>query len=182
MLTLTVNKVTNRATVMFNGKEETLTVVKVNKENVKPGTHWVNMQALGCPKKWATVNYNNYEDDVFTVDVDENACRTAVSRASRMVTLANAKDFLTEEQGAQFDELLAAAKAEAERRYQEAQSNKPVKEKKSRAMSTEEKIAKKLAEIEYLKKVQSGEIVEEPKKARKSKKDVVLENLDIDGE
>lgn len=177
MLQIIVNKATNKATVMFDGKEQTLNMVKVNKEGVKPGTYWVNMQPLGTPKKWATVNYNDHAEEVFTIDVDETACRVVKAKVSRTITLANIKDFLSEEDGAAFDALYEKAFAEAKHRADEAEANKPVKEKKSRAMTLEEKIAKKMAEIEKLKKVQSGEISEDEIKPRK-KKAAVIEDLD----
>ena len=66
---------------------------------------------------------------------------------------------------------------EAKRRADEAEANKPVKEKKSRAMTAEEKLAKKLAEVERLKKQISGEIPMDEPKPRK-KKAAVLEDLD----
>jgi predicted secreted acid phosphatase len=84
---------------------------------------------------------------------------------------------LNEEDGAAYDALYEKAFAEAKRRADEAEANKPVKEKKSRAMTLEEKIAKKLAEVEKLKKVQSGEISEDELKPRK-KKAAVIEDLD----
>jgi hypothetical protein len=179
MLQIIVNKATNKATVMFDGKEQTLNMVKVNKEGVKPGTYWVNMQPLGTPKKWATVNYNDHAEEVFTIDVDETACRVVRAKVSRNITLANIKDFLSEEDGAAFDAIYQKAFDEADRRIKEAEANKPVKEKKSRAMTTEEKIAKKMAEIEKLKKIQSGELPPEEPKARK-KKAAVIEDLDDD--
>ena len=177
MLTIIVNKATNKASVTFDGKEQTLNMVKVTKEGVKPGTHWINMQPLGTPKKWATVNYNDHEDDVFTVEVDETVCRVVRAKITRTITFANIKDFLNEEDGAAFDALYQKAFDEAKRRADEAESNKPVKEKKSRAMSAEEKLAKKLAEVERLKKQISGEIPMDEPKPRK-KKAAVLEDLD----
>lgn len=180
MLTITVNKVTNKASVVFDGKEQTLNIVKVNKEGVKPGTHWVNLQPLGCPRKWATVNYNDHEDDVFTFDTDETQCRVVKAKITRNITLANIKDFLSEEDAAAFDELYQKAFDEAKRRAEEAEANKPVKEKKSRAMTLEEKMAKKLAEIEKIKKQMSGELPMDEPKARK-KKAAAIEDLDDDG-
>lgn len=179
MLQIIVNKETNKATVMFDGKEQTLNLVKVNKEGVKPGTYWVNMQPLGTPKKWATVNYNDHAEDVFTVEVDETACRVVRAKITRNISLSNIKDFLSEEDGAAFDAIYQKAFEEADRRAKEAEANKPVKEKKSRAMTLEEKIAKKMAEIEKLKKVQSGELSEDEIKPRK-KKAAVIEDLDDD--
>lgn len=178
MLELIINKSTNKATVIFNGKEQELSLVKVNKTNVKPGTYWVNMQSLGTPKKWATVNYNDHADEVFTVQVDETAHRVVTAALRRKINLDNIKDFLSAEQAEQFDELYAAAQAECARRLEEAATNKPVKEKKSRAMTPEQKLAKAQAEVERLKKVMAGEIEDKP--ARKSKKDVIIEDLDSD--
>lgn len=175
MLQIIVNKDTNKATVTFNGQETELRVVTVNKAGVKPGTHWIDLQKLGCPKKWQTVNYNDHEDAIFTVDVDETACRTVTRYADRIVSLANVKDYLNDEQKAAFEELVAAAEAERDRRVAERKANAPVKEKKSRAMSPEEKIAKKMAEIEELKKIMAGEI---PAPVRGKKKAEVIEDLD----
>ena len=180
MLQLIINKTTQKATVMFDGKEQTLNLVKVNKEGVKPGTYWVNLQPLGTPRKWQTVNFNEYADDVFTIETDETACRIVTPKTSRIVTLGNIKDFLTEEQVAQFEELYTAAQAEAKRRADEAEANKPVKEKKSRKMSLEDLYAKKMAEIEKIKKQMSGELPLDEPKARKKKAQAVVENLDDD--
>ena len=177
MLSIIVNKETNKATVNFNGKDEELNVVTVNKAGVKPGTHWINLQKLGTPRKWQTVNYNDYSEDVFTVEVDETACRVITKRVSRLITLTNIKDYLNDEQKAQFDELYNAAIAERDRIVEEEKANAPVKEKKSRAMTPEEKLAKKMAEIEMLKKIISGEI---PAPEKKSKKIDVVENLDAE--
>lgn len=177
MLQIIVNKETNKATVMFDGKEQTLNMVKVNKEGVKPGTYWVNMQPLGTPKKWATVNYNDHAEDVFTIDVDETQCRVVRAKITRIISCSNIKDFLSEEDGAAFDALYEKAVAEADRRAKEAEANKPVKEKKSRAMTPEEKLAKKMAEVEKLKKQISGELPMDEPKARK-KKAAVIEDLD----
>lgn len=181
MLAIIVNKNTVKATCTFDGKEQTLNLVKVTKEGVKPGTYWVNMQPLGTPKKWATVNFNDHADDVFTVEVDETACRVVKAKIARTITMSNIKDFLSEEDGATFDTLYQKAFDEAKRRADEAEANKPVKEKKSRAMTPEEKLAKKMAEIEKLQKQIAGEIPFDEPKARK-KKAAVIEDLDADSE
>lgn len=178
MLQIIINKSTQKATVTFDGKEQTLNLVKVNKEGVKPGTYWVNLQPLGTPRKWQTVNFNDHEDEVFTIETDETACRTITPKTSRVVTLGNIRDFLTEEQVAQFNDLYEAAQTEAKRRADEAEANKPVKEKKSRKMSLEDKFAKKMAEIEKLKKQMAGELPLDEPKPRKKKAVVQLENLD----
>lgn len=179
MLQILVNKETNKATVTFNGKEEELNVVTVNKAGVKPGTHWVNLQKLGTPRKWQTVNYNDYADDTFTIEVDENQCRVVTKKVSRLISLTNIKDYLCEESKAKFDELMAEAAAERDRVVEEEKANAPVKEKKSRAMSPEEKLAKKMAEIEMLKKIISGEIPAPAPKSRK-KADGPVEDLDAE--
>lgn len=178
MLQIIINKSTQKATVTFDGKEQTLNLVKVNKEGVKPGTYWINLQPLGTPRKWQTVNFNDHEDEVFTIETDETACRTITPKTSRVVTLGNIRDFLTEEQVAQFNDLYEAAQAEAKRRADEAEANKPVKEKKSRKMSLEDKFAKKMAEIEKLKKQMAGELPLDEPKPRKKKAAVQLDNLD----
>ena len=178
MLQIIINKSTQKATVTFDGKEQTLNLVKVNKESVKPGTYWINLQPLGTPRKWQTVNFNDHEDEVFTIETDETACRIITPKTSRVVTLGNIRDFLTEEQVAQFNDLYEAAQAEAKRRADEAEANKPVKEKKSRKMSLEDKFAKKMAEIEKLKKQMAGELPLDEPKPRKKKAAVQLENLD----
>lgn len=177
MITLTVTKATNKATVNFDGKDVELRVIPVNKAGVKPGTHWVDLQKLGTPKKWQTVNYLDQTDDVFTVEVDETAARKVSPRKSRIISLSNIKDFLNDEQKEQIDELIKSAEAERDRQAEEAAKNAPVKEKRSRAMTPEQKLAKKLAEIEELKKIISGEIpAPAPKKAKKKADEV--ENLD----
>lgn len=179
MLTIIVNKATNKATVTVDGKEQLLGITIPKKEGIKPGTAWINLQSLGCPRKWQTVNYNDYEDEVFTVDVDETQARVVKAKVARNITFANIKDFLTEEDGAAFDELYQKAFDEAKRRADEAEANKPVKEKKSRAMSIEDKIAKKMAELEKLQKQASGELPMDEPKARK-KKATFVEDLDED--
>lgn len=181
MLAIIVNKATNKATANFDGKEQTLSLVKVTKEGVKPGTYWVNLQPLGTPRKWATVNFNDHADDVFTIEVDETQCRVVKAKITRVITLANIKDFLSEEDGAIYDELYQKAFDEAKRRADEAEANKPVKEKKSRAMSPEEKLAKKMAEIEKLKKQIAGEIPFDEPKPRKKKAEAI-EDLDFESE
>ena len=177
MITLTVTKATNKATVNFDGKDVELRVIPVNKAGVKPGTHWVDLQKLGTPKKWQTVNYVDQKEDVFTVEVDETAARKVSPRKSRIISLSNIKDFLNDEQKEQIDELVKSAEAERDRQAEEAAKNAPVKEKRSRAMTPEQKLAKKLAEVEELKKIISGEIpAPAPKKAKK--KAAAVENLD----
>ena len=179
MLQITINKTTGKATTIVNGKEQALGLVKVNKATVKPGTYWVNLQALGTPRKWQTVNFNDYEDDVFVVDVDETAHREIMRRAQTQVTLTNIRDFLDEEHVAVFNELFEMAQAECAKRVAEHEAQKPVKEKKSRKMSNTEKIAKLLAEAERLRKIEAGELPPDEPKPRKSKKAaVVLEDLD----
>ena len=178
MLQITVNKATNKASVVFDGKEQTLSLVKVNKANVKPGTYWVNMQALGTPKKWATVNYNDHADDVFVIEVDETSCRVQKAKYRRAISLQNFKDFLSEEDGAIFDELMEKATAK-QREIEEAEkAAAPVKEKKSRAMSDDEYIAKMEAKLAEAKaKRERGESV---KPVRKAKSKVEVEDLDLD--
>lgn len=178
MLQITVNKATNKASVVFDGKEQTLSMVKVNKPNVKPGTYWVNMQVLGTPKKWATVNYNDHAEDVFVIEVDEAAHRVQKAKYRRQITLQNIKDFLSEEDGNTFDELMAKA-VDKQREIEEAEkANTPVKEKKSRAMTDDEYIAKMEAKLAEAKaKRERGESV---KPERKAKKKVEVEDLDLD--
>lgn len=177
MLSIIINKQTNKATVNFNGKDEELNVVTVNKAGVKPGTHWVNLQKLGTPRKWQTVNYNDYNDDIFTIEVDETACRVITKKVSRVITLTNIKDYLSDESKELFDKLMEEAAAKRDEIVEAEKANAPVKEKKSRAMTPEEKLAKKLAEIEELKKIISGEIPAPAPKARK-KAEAVVEDLD----
>lgn len=180
MLQITVNKATNKASVVFDGKEQTLSMVKVNKPNVKPGTYWVNMQVLGTPKKWATVNYNDHAEDVFVIEVDESACRVQKAKYRRQITLQNIKDFLSEEDGTTFDELMEKATAK-QREIEEAEkANAPVKEKKSRAMTDDEYIAKMEAKLAEAKaKRERGESV---KPVRKAKSKVEVEDLDLESD
>ena len=187
MLQLTINKQELKAHVSFDGKDQVLNLVKVNKENTKPGTYWVNLQPLGCARKWFTVKFFEHEEEVFVVDVDETSARVVTPRVSRIISLGNIKDFLDDADAAMFDELRAKAEAEAKRRADEAEANKPVKEKKSRKMTPAEILAKKKAEImeleETLKKIESGELPADyldkksTKKAKKIKA-TVLEDLD----
>lgn len=178
MLQITVNKATNKASVVFDGKEQTLSLVKVNKPNVKPGTYWVNMQVLGTPKKWATVNYNDHADDVFVIEVDEAACRVQKAKYRRQITLQNIKDFISEEDAVVFDGIMERA-IEKQRELEEAEkANAPVKEKKSRAMTDDEYIAKMEAKLAEAKaKRERGESV---KPARKAKSKIEVEDLDLD--
>ena len=175
MLQITVNKETTKASVVFDGKEQELRLVKVNKAGVKPGTYWVDMQKLGTPKKWATVNFNNYSDNIFVIDVDEDAHRVATKKDAHFITLVNIKEYLDEETGAQFDEIMEKAKARRDEIVAEELANKPVKEKKSRRMTPEEAYAKKLKELEEIKKIieEGGEL---PKRGKK--KAEAIENLD----
>lgn len=178
MLQITVNKTTNKASVVFDGKEQTLALVKVNKNNVKPGTYWVNMQPLGTPKKWATVNYNDHAEDVFVIDVDETSCRVQKAKYRRQITLQNIKDFLSEEDGTVFDELMEKATAKQREIEEQEKANAPVKEKKSRAMSDDEYIAKMEAKLAEAKaKRERGESV---KPARKAKSKIEVEDLDME--
>lgn len=180
MLQITVNKVTQKAAVVFDGKEQTLSMVKVNKQNVKPGTYWVNMQVLGTPKKWATVNFNDHAEDTFVIEVDETACRVQKAKYRRAITLQNFKDFLTEEDGAIFDSLMEKAVDKQRELEEQEKANAPVKEKKSRAMSDDEYIAKMEAKLAEAKaKRERGESV---KPARKTKTKVEVEDLDLDDE
>lgn len=177
MITVIVTKATNKATVNFGGKEVELRVIPVKKAGVKPGTHWVDLQKLGTPKKWATVNYEDQKEDIFSVEIDETASRKVSPRKSRIISLSNIKDFLTDDQKDFLDTLVKSAEAERDRQAEEAAKNAPVKEKKSRAMTIEEKIAKRKAEIAELEKIASGEIpAPAPKKAKKVAAEV--ENLD----
>lgn len=178
MLQITVNKATNKASVVFDGKEQILSMVKVNKPNVKPGTYWVNMQVLGTPKKWATVNYNDHTEDTFVIEVDETSCRVQKAKYRRQITLQNIKDFLTEEDGAAFDAIMERA-IDKQRELEEAEkAAAPVKEKKSRAMTDDEYIAKMEAKLAEAKaKRERGESV---KPERKTKKAVAVEDLDLD--
>lgn len=178
MLQITVNKATNKASVVFDGKEQTLSMVKVNKPNTKPGTYWVNMQVLGTPKKWATVNYNDHAEDVFVIEVDETQCRVQKAKYRRQITLQNIKDFLSEEDGVAFDGIMERAIDKQRELEEKAKAEAPVKEKKSRAMTDDEYIAKMEAKLAEAKaKRERGESV---KPERKSKKAVVVEDLDMD--
>lgn len=178
MLQITVNKATNKASVVFDGKEQTLSMVKVNKPNVKPGTYWVNMQVLGTPKKWATVNYNDHAEDVFVIEVDETSCRVQKAKYRRAITLQNIKDFLSEEDGTVFDELMEKATAKQREIEEQEKANAPVKEKKSRAMTDDEYIAKMEAKLAEAKaKRERGESV---KPVRKAKSKIEVEDLDLD--
>lgn len=178
MLQITVNKATNKASVVFDGKEQILSMIKVNKQNVKPGTYWVNMQVLGTPKKWATVNYNDHAEDVFVTEVDESSCRVQKAKYRRNITLQNIKDFLSEEDGTVFDELMEKATAKQREIEEQEKANAPVKEKKSRAMSDDEYIAKMEAKLAEAKaKRERGESV---KPVRKAKSKIEVEDLDLD--
>lgn len=178
MLQITVNKATNKASVVFDGKEQTLSLVKVNKQNVKPGTYWVNMQVLGTPKKWATVNYNDHAEDVFVIEVDESACRVQKAKYRRAITLQNIKDFLSEEDATAFDGIMERAIEKQREIEEQEKANAPVKEKKSRAMSDDEYIAKMEAKLAEAKaKRERGESV---KPARTKKAKIEVEDLDLD--
>lgn len=178
MLQITVNKVTQKAAVVFDGKEQTLSMVKVNKPNVKPGTYWVNMQVLGTPKKWATVNFNDHAEDTFVIEVDETACRVQKAKYRRAITLQNIKDFLSEEDAATFDGIMERAMDKQREIEETEKAAAPVKEKKSRAMTDDEYIAKMEAKLAEAKaKRERGESV---KPARKTKSKVEIEDLYLD--
>lgn len=181
MITVTVDKTTATAVCAFNGKEQKLSLQKVNKESVKPGTYWINLKPLGTPKQWYTVNFNNYPDtDTFDVEIDEMQHRTVKPRISRVITFGNIKDFLSEEDAATFDALKEKAEAEAKRRADEAEANKPVKEKKSRKMTIEERRAKLLEEMKALEAAEAeGKVYFDETKPKKSKKQAVIEDLDV---
>lgn len=117
------------------------------------------------------------------VDVDENYARVTTPRVSRIVLLGNIKDFLNEEDGILIDELKAKAEAEAKRRAEEAEANKPVKEKKHRKMTPAEMLAKKKAEImeleDALRKMESGDLpIDYLDKKKKKTKIEAIEDLD----
>ena len=180
MITVVVNKEQEKGTVEFNGTIYKVNCQKVNKESVKPGTYWINLKPLGTPKMWHTVNFNDYEGEEFEVEIDETAHRTVTPRVSRLVTLGNIKDFLSDEDKTVFDELKAKADAEAKRQADEAEANKP-KKATGKKMTIEEKKAKLLAEMEALEKAAAeGKTYLEEAKPRKTKKQAIIEDLDED--
>lgn len=189
MLTITVNKQTMTASVVFDGKEQELTIVNPKKESLKPGTRWINLKPLGTPRQWFTVNFEENKEDIFTVEVDESKARVATKAKSRMITLVNFKDFLVDDADkAAFDELFTKVEAERDRQVEEAKASAPVKQTKSRRMTPAEKLAKKQEEMEILQKIVDGELPadyleQEAKKKREARKaaKVEVENLD-DGE
>lgn len=152
MLDIKIDVEKKQGIVMIDGNEVTLPLVKAK----KPGSFWVNLQKLGCARKWATVNLVDEDGNDITTDfaitVDETEHRERIKNTSRHVTLEKMREILTGDKLATLNELADEVYAELDARYQaEEKARAEAKAKRSRKMTDEQKIAKKKAEIEELK-------------------------------
>lgn len=177
MVVGTLNKETKKLHVNYNGEEVVCNLVKIpaskDKSEASDG-YWAHVEKLGAGRKWFTIPSLSLAED--TIEFDETYARAVSRRKSRMISLTNIKEFLNEEDGAAVDALVEKATAERDRQDEEAAANAPVKEKKRRAMTPEEKLAKMEADAEKLRKQIAGELPMEepkPKKAKVKKEDIV---------
>ena len=87
MLDIKIDVEKKQGIAMIDGNEVTLPLVKAK----KPGSFWVNLQKLGCARKWATVNLVDEDGNDITTDfaitVDETEHRERIKKMSRHVTL-----------------------------------------------------------------------------------------------
>lgn len=152
MLDIKIDVEKKQGIAVIDGNEVTLPLVKAK----KPGSFWVNLQKLGCARKWATVNLVDEDGNDITTDfaitVDETEHRERIKNTSRHVTLEKMREILTGDKLATLNELADEVYAELDARYQaEEKARAEAKAKRSRKMTDEQKIAKKKAEIEELK-------------------------------
>lgn len=151
MLDIKIDVEKKQGIAVIDGNEVTLPLVKAK----KPGSFWVNLQKLGCARKWATVNLVDENGDDITTDfaitVDETEHRERIKNTSRHVTLEKMREILTGDKLATLNELADEVYAELDARYQaEEKARAEAKAKRSRKMTDEQKIAKKKAELEEL--------------------------------
>ena len=151
MLDIKIDVEKKQGIVVVDGNEVTLPLVKAK----KPGSFWVNLQKLGCARKWATVNLVDENGDDITADfaitVDETEHRERIKNTSRHVTLEKMREILTGDKLATLNELADEVYAELDARYQaEEKARAEAKAKRSRKMTDEQKIAKKKAELKEL--------------------------------
>lgn len=151
MLDIKIDVEKKQGIAVIDGNEVTLPLVKAK----KPGSFWVNLQKLGCARKWATVNLVDENGDDITADfaitVDETEHRERIKNTSRHVTLEKMREILTGDKLATLNQLADEVYAELDARYQaEEKARAEAKAKRSRKMTDEQKIAKKKAELEEL--------------------------------
>lgn len=151
MLDIKIDVEKKQGIAVIDGNEVTLPLVKAK----KPGSFWVNLQKLGCARKWATVNLVDEDGNDITTDfaitVDETEHRERIKNTSRHVTLEKMREILTGDKLATLNELADEVYAELDARYQaEEKARAEAKAKRSRKMTDEQKIAKKKAELEEL--------------------------------
>lgn len=151
MLDIKIDVEKKQGIAMIDGNEVTLPLVKAK----KPGSFWVNLQKLGCARKWATVNLVDEDGNDITTDfaitVDETEHRERIKNTSRHVTLEKMREILTGDKLATLNALADEVYAELDARYQaEEKARAEAKAKRSRKMTDEQKIAKKKAELEEL--------------------------------
>lgn len=151
MLDIKIDVEKKQGIAMIDGNEVTLPLVKAK----KPGSFWVNLQKLGCARKWATVNLVDEDGNDITTDfaitVDETEHRERIKNTSRHVTLEKMREILTGDKLATLNELADEVYTELDARYQaEEKARAEAKAKRSRKMTDEQKIAKKKAELEEL--------------------------------
>lgn len=151
MLDIKIDVEKKQGIAVIDGNEVTLPLVKAK----KPGSFWVNLQKLGCARKWATVNLVDEDGNDITADfaitVDETEHRERIKNTSRHVTLEKMREILTGDKLATLNELADEVYTELDARYQaEEKARAEAKAKRSRKMTDEQKIAKKKAELEEL--------------------------------
>lgn len=151
MLDIKIDVEKKQGIAVIDGNEVTLPLVKAK----KPGSFWVNLQKLGCARKWATVNLVDEDGNDITTDfaitVDETEHRERIKNTSRHVTLEKMREILTGDKLATLNTLADEVYAELDARYQaEEKARAEAKAKRSRKMTDEQKIAKKKAELEEL--------------------------------
>lgn len=158
----TLDKENRKLVVSYNGEQVTCNLVKIplskDKSENQDG-YWANVEKLGAGRKWFTIKSLSEAEDI--IEFDETAKREVTTKKSRVITKGNIEEFLNDEQIATLNELFEAACAERDRRVAEEEANKPVKEKKSRGKTNEEKIAELEAELAKRKAVLAGEISED---------------------
>lgn len=142
MLDIKIDVEKKQGIAVIDGNEVTLPLVKAK----KPGSFWVNLQKLGCARKWATVNLVDEDGNDITTDfaitVDETEHRERIKNTSRHVTLEKMREILTGDKLATLNELADEVYAELDARYQaEEKARAEAKAKRSRKMTDEQKKA-----------------------------------------
>lgn len=151
MVEIKIDVAKKQGITVVDGNEVTLPLVKAK----KPGGFWVNLQKLGCARKWATVNLvdtdgNDITND-FVITVDETEHRERIKYTSRQITIDKMRQELTGDDLDTFNGLVDKVKAILDERVAaENAAREAAKAKRSRKMTPEQQIAKKKAELEKL--------------------------------